>query len=237
MTAEQLKVTINVWGFLSLGWPYIGALLIVLLTHGLARRREKIAIKEKANLEQVATEKNKLHEQEQTVRKQAADLCFIGTQLIFILESFAINCADVAIDKGKKEENDDSRAQVVIVPGTEFPSINLTGVEGDWRALRAWDMFRIMELPVMLLDARIHIANCSEHLSYGADSAELLCIRARYTIPLGLRASSLARRIRKQCGFPESPLSEGPHSATLVLLKERKRHVMHCLSELTESAI
>ncbi|MCW9529406.1 hypothetical protein ORL27_27930, partial [Klebsiella grimontii] len=75
------------------------------------------------------------------------------------------------------------------------------------------------------------------HLSYGADSAELLRIRARYTTPLGLRASSLARRIRRQCGFPESPLSEGPHSATLVLLKERKRHVKQRVSELTESAI
>ncbi|MFE4109423.1 hypothetical protein [Kosakonia sp. YIM B13611] len=226
MAAGLLKEPTNIWGFLSLGWPYIGALSVVWLTHILARRREIMAIKDKAKLEQ-----------EKTDREQAAELCFIGSQLIFILESFAVKCTDVAIDKGKKKENDDPRAQVVIIPGTEIPEISLAGVEGNWRVLQAWDMYRIMELPGMLLDARIHIANSSEHLFYGADSAELLRIRARYTTPLGLRASSLARRLRQQCGFPESPLSEGPHSVTLVLLKERKRHVMQGLSELTESAI
>lgn len=225
MAAGPLKESVNIWVFLSQGWPYIGALSVVWLTHILARCREKMAIKDKAKLEQ-----------EKTDREQAAELCFIGSQLIFILESFVVNCADVAIDKGEKEKSDDPRAQVVIIPGTEIPEISLAGVEGNWRVLRAWDMYRIMELPGMLLDARVHIANCSEHLSYGADSTELLRIRARYTTPLGLRASSLARRMRKQCGFPESPLSEGPHSATLVLLKERKRHVIQRLSERTESS-
>lgn len=234
MATEPLKGALNFWRFLSQGWPYVGALSVVWLTHVLARRREQIAIIEKAKLEQIAAEKKRLHEQGLSDKKQAAELRFIGSQLIFILESFTVNCADVATDKGKTAENDDPKAQVVIVPGAEFPAISLAGVEGDWRALRAWDMYRIMELPVMLLDARIHIANCSEHLSYGADSAELLRIRSRYITPPGLRASSLARRIRRQCGFPESPLSEGPYSATLVLLKERKRHVKQVLSDMSE---
>ncbi|GAB7259027.1 hypothetical protein [Dickeya ananatis] len=57
MAAEQLKEAINIWGFLSQGWPYIGALSVVWFTHVLARRREKMAIKDKADLEQIAAEK------------------------------------------------------------------------------------------------------------------------------------------------------------------------------------
>ncbi|ATF95381.1 Uncharacterised protein [Cedecea neteri] len=226
MAAGPLKEPMNIWAFLSQGWPYIGALSVVCLTHVLARHREKWAIQEKIHLEQKKTD-----------REQAEELCFIGSQLIFMLESFAVSCADVAIDKGKKEESDDRRAQVVIIPGTEIPEISLTRVEGNWRVLRAWDMFRIMALPGMLLDARTHIVNRSEHLSWGADSAELLRIRAYYSTLLGLRASSLARQLRKQCGFPPSSLSEGRHSATLVLLKERKRQVKQGLSERTEPAM
>ncbi|MCF1306886.1 hypothetical protein [Raoultella ornithinolytica] len=92
MTVGVLKEPVNIWGFLSLGWPYIGALSVVWLTHILARRREKMAIKDKAILEQMKAD-----------REQAAEVCFIGSQLIFILESFAVRCADVAIDKGKKK--------------------------------------------------------------------------------------------------------------------------------------
>ncbi|MGX2008631.1 hypothetical protein ACWIVX_02010, partial [Enterobacter asburiae] len=85
MTVGVLKEPMNIWGFLSLCWPYIGALSVVWLTHILARRREKMAIKDKAILEQMKAD-----------REQAAELCFIGSQLIFILESFAVRCADVA---------------------------------------------------------------------------------------------------------------------------------------------
>ena len=63
MAAGPLKEPMNIWGFLSQGWPYIGALSVVLLTHILARRREILAIKDKANLEQ-----------EKTDREQAAEL-------------------------------------------------------------------------------------------------------------------------------------------------------------------
>ena len=230
MATEQMKQVVNFWGFLSQGWPYAGALSIVWMTHLLTRSREKKAIKEKAQLEEILAEKKRLHEQELSDRKQASELRFIGSQLIFILESFAVNCADIAVDKGKIQENDAPRAEPVIIPSAKIPEISLAGVEGDWRALRAWDMYRIMELPVMLLDARIHIRNLSDALAYGSDSSELLSIRARYITPLGLRASSLARCLRRQCGFPASPLSDGPHSVSLVLLKERKRHVKQALT-------
>ncbi|HCI6191194.1 TPA: hypothetical protein NPO42_000950 [Klebsiella quasipneumoniae subsp. similipneumoniae] len=230
MATEQMKEVVNFWGFLSQGWPYAGAISIVWITHLFARSREKKAIKEKAQLEQLMAENKRKQEQELRDQKQASELRFIGSQLIFILESFAISCADVAVDKGKKEKNDAPRAQLVIIPSTDIPEIILAGVEGDWRALQAWDMYRIMELPVMLLDTHVHIRNCSEHLTYGNDSSELIRIRARYVTPLGLRAASLARRLRRQCGFPASPLSEGPHSVSRVLLAERKRHIKQSLA-------
>ncbi|MDT3587323.1 hypothetical protein ROL70_20320 [Cronobacter sakazakii] len=232
MPVEQIKDTMNLWGFLSQGWPYLGALSVVWLTHILARHREKKGLEDKAAHDLILAEKNRLYDQEKADIKQASELRFIGSQLIFILESFAVKCADVAVDKGKRKENNNRKGQVVIIPAAEIPDISFAGVEGDWRALRSWDMFRIMELPVMLLDAHTNISNRSESLLKGPDSAEILRIRASYISPLGLRASSLARRIRRQCGFPESPLSEGPHSATQVLLKERKRHVKRVLSEL-----
>lgn len=58
MATEQMKQVVNFWGFLSQGWPYAGALSIVWMTHLLTRSREKKAIKEKAQLDEILAEKN-----------------------------------------------------------------------------------------------------------------------------------------------------------------------------------
>lgn len=150
---------------------------------------------------------------------------FISTELIFILETFAMDCASVATDEGILQEKTQPKVQKVICPIHQIPKISFADVDGDWRALNTWEMFRTREIPILLQDAHMHIVNRTENLLYGADSSEILRIRGEAVSPVGLRAASVARKLRRQCDFPISPLSEGEFSATRTLQKVRKRQI------------
>ncbi|MBA8563692.1 hypothetical protein HVV49_23420 (plasmid) [Citrobacter freundii] len=67
MAVEQIKDTMNLWGFLSQGWPYLGALSVVWLTHILARHREKKGLEDKAAHDLILAEKKRLYDQEKAV--------------------------------------------------------------------------------------------------------------------------------------------------------------------------
>lgn len=131
----------------------------------------------------------------------------------------------MATDKGKPQESRVPGRQVVLIPSCEIPQISFVNVAGDWRALNEWEMFRTMEIPVMLQDARVRILNHTDNLLYGMDSRAIFQIRGESVAPSGLRAASVARKLRRQCGFPASPLSEGEYSATRTLQKARKRQI------------
>lgn len=199
---------------ISVSIPAFVALRSMRLNHLLTAERDALAHRRQKELLQHTAEEQRRRERH-----------FISTELIFILEAFAVECADVAIDKGTPQEQPVSERQEVLLPSCEIPQISFVKVAGDWRVLNEWDMFRTLEIPVMLQDARVRILNHTDNLSYGIDSRVIFQIRGESVAPAGLRAASVARKLRRQCGFPSSPLSEGEYSATRTLQKIRKRHI------------
>lgn len=190
------------------------ALRSIRQNHQLTLEREAQAHKRQKELQQ--------HTAEEQLRRERHFIC---TELIFILEGFAVECADVVIEKGTPKEKSVSGRQEILIPCREIPQISFVNVTGDWRVLNEWDMFRTMEIPVMLKDAHVRILNCTHNLLYGMDSQAIFQIRGESVAPSGLRAASVARKLRRQCGFPTSPLSEGDFSATRTLQKVRKRYI------------
>ncbi|MBN3262927.1 hypothetical protein [Pectobacterium brasiliense] len=223
----------------TINWTQILTVVVSsLITAGVAfctlRLGHRLTLDREERTHQRQLERERIAAEEQRSREHH----LISTELIFILETFAVNCANVATDRGMPEENAEPRRQEVIVHRYEIPEISFSNVTGNWKVLEPRDMFRVMEIPVMLLDACTHILNESEHLSYGADSMAILRIRSENMTEVGLRAAAVARRLRRLCRFPESPLSDGAYSTTQVLLKVRKRQVKHAMkSESSEDSL
>lgn len=223
----------------TINWTSILTVIVSsLITAGVAfctlRLGHKLTLEREERTHHRQLERERIAAEEQRSREHH----LISTELIFILEAFAVNCANVATDRGMPEENADPRQQEVIVHRYEIPEISFSTVTGNWKVLEPRDMFRVMEIPVMLLDARTSMLNESEHLSHGADSAAILRIRSENITAVGLRAASVARRLRRLCGFPESPLSDGKYSTTQVLLNVRKRQVKCAIaSESAEDSL
>lgn len=124
-------------------WPQIitavssagAALGGVYLAHDFTRRREERA----------------------AAAKQVSERLFIATELVFLLEQFAEDCARVATDKGKPDQQGEHS------PAVRPPELTVLDVSGDWRTLPSLIMYRVRELPVLQSEARRDIAAASEH--------------------------------------------------------------------------
>ncbi|MGQ6002018.1 hypothetical protein ACUNHW_25110 [Serratia sp. IR-2025] len=168
-------------------WPQIitgvlsagAALGGVWLTHYFARRREERA----------------------AAAKLASERYFIATELVFKLEDFAEACAAAAQDEGKPDERGYWRAT------TRVPPLEFDDVTGDWRALPASVMYRVLEFHVLQPEASGAIDHAFGHDSppdYSWGFRERQYQYAR----LGLRALFLAKRLRKITGMPSSRLDK-----------------------------
>lgn len=166
-------------------WPQIitavasigGVLSGVSLTHHYTRKREEAAAE----------------------RKMEADRYFIATELVFKLEDFAEACAAAAQDEGKPDERGYWRET------TRVPPLEFGDVTGDWRALPASVMYRVLEFHVLQSEADGAMAHAFDHdsppdFSWGFRERQYQYAR------LGLRALFLAKRLRKITGMPSSRL-------------------------------
>ena len=86
-------------------------------------------------------------------------------------------------------------------------------------------MLRTLELPVLLQDAITTRANRNANLNPGLDCTQIFRSRQKMFTPVGLRATSVASRLRRECGFTESPLSCADWSAWAVPVKVCRRSV------------
>ncbi|CAI2019938.1 Uncharacterised protein [Serratia proteamaculans] len=192
----------------------VGALGSQYLSHWFARQREK----------------------EVAVAKHESEQLFIATELIIVLEQFTEGCAMVAVDEGEPDERGIMRAK------EKSPKLSLENVEGDWRVLPGRLMFRVRELPILLIEAKRFIDAVNEHddpPDYDRSFAER---QYQYT-RLGLKALFLSIRLRKLTGLPETRLETTSWSVGSVLWQvwktERKRRTQflhHLLHEMTTVA-
>lgn len=160
-------------------------------------------------------------EERAAAAKQVSERLFIATELVFLLEQFAQECAAVATDNGYKNQNG------LTVPATKCPVLNISAITGDWRVLPAKLMYRIRELPVMQGEANRTI-NEAEHIP--PDYDEFFEARQYQYTRLGLKAIIQARRLRRLVGLPHTRLDATRWSAQNVLWQEwRQERKRRCV--------
>ncbi|WP_391488834.1 hypothetical protein [Leclercia tamurae] len=160
---------------------------------------------------------------------QASERLFIATELVFLLEQFAEECAKVADDSGEPDERGEYR------PTTKLPELGISDIKGDWRTLPALIMYRIRELPILMNEALRDISAASEH-DWAPYYTESFQERQYQYTRLGLKALILARRLRKLCGLPTTRLDATKWSAQPVLWavwrnERNRRHLKRVLRE------
>lgn len=192
LTVKIINQGPGIWGNVATGLITAGAAIVaVMLTHRFTLKREKQASED----------------------KQKRERYFIATELVFMLEQFAENCASVARDNGSDHEH-------AFAPSHPLPELDYEAVTGDWRTLPVRLMYQLRELPVLKSESDRTIASAD---FIGPEYDEFFEARQYEYTRLGLKAVILARRLRKLTGFPDSRLNATPWSAQRVLWEEWRR--------------
>jgi hypothetical protein len=158
-------------------------------------------------------------EKEAAAEKQEIERLFISTELVFLLEEFAVRCATIATDGASENRYSLSGADV------DLPEIDLSEVKGEWRVLPARLMYRLRELPVTKQSSDRTITTGGYRAPpYFEDTTTTR--RYEYT-RLGIRAIVLARSLRSLAGFIQTRSEDAIWPAKKALIKawrqEKKR--------------
>ncbi|MGL4032719.1 hypothetical protein ACR3LQ_00290 [Kosakonia cowanii] len=198
VTVQVINQGPGISGNVATGLITAGAAIVaVILTHRYTHWREKQA----------------------AVQKLKQERLFIATELIFLLEEFAVRCATIATDGAFENRYSLSGADVGL------PEIDLSEVKGDWRVLPARLMYRIRELPITKQSSDRTITTGGYRAPpYFEDTTTTR--RYEYT-RLGIRAIVLARSLRSLAGFIQTRSEDAIWPAKKALIKawrqEKKR--------------
>lgn len=143
---------------------------------------------------------------------------FIATGLVFLLERYAEGCARVVTDYGKNNEDRQPERKAVM----DYPVLDLTSVVGDWRALYSHHNYRVRELPVLQNEARGAIAHAAQ-IPAPPLHEEYFRERQYQFARLGIRAVTIAVRLRREAGLPETRLKGHEWSAVNKFLEVLRR--------------
>lgn len=167
----------------------------VTLTHRFTLRRERAAAEDKL----------------------ARERYFISTELVFRLERFAQECADVVNDEGEEDDTGSLRTTARV----EAFSVN--DIAGDWRVLPDRIQYRIRELTVLIPEAKQRISVVRDW-DYPPEWPLTFRERRYQYSRLGMRAILLAKRLRKLNHMPSSRLdANSDWSAQHVLWKQWRK--------------
>lgn len=136
-------------------------------------------------------------------RQSSPERKFICAELVFLLENYAVKCADVAQDDGEPNgDQGDSR------PVTKEPDrIDYSLVKGNWKSLKSKTMYEICSLPMRQNEALKLINFAGDYMSSYPDHREYFDERQFQFAALGLKAAEIANSIRKENGFPQTELA------------------------------
>lgn len=184
---KVVKDSASLWPQIITAVSSIGAALGgVSLTHHFIRRREERA----------------------AAAQQASERLFIATELVFLLEHYAIKWLEVDIEK-----------RLLHYKAEKIPTLNLSSVAGDWRALNTNYIFKIREFDanqaVMLLTLKPEIVDTDYMYFHYKDRV--------YVLTQAIKAFLLAAKLRREVGLPDSIHLKGKQGVLILLYKARKR--------------
>ncbi|MBM7345048.1 hypothetical protein [Pantoea coffeiphila] len=159
------------------------------------------------------------HERQTAEEKRQEERLFIGIELVTVLEHFALCCADVAHDRGKRE-TDPLTGASRLVPAMSEPVVDYSALTGEWKVLPTVLMYHLRELPLSVrqtaqLLARYHALNDPYHIRY-------FSYRRWHYARAGLRAILLSAKLRGLCSLPASRLTTSPDSSWHQLRRARQ---------------
>ncbi len=130
-------------------------------------------------------------------KKMTVERNYIGVQLVFILDKFVSECAEVSWDRGFDETYHEPDSPECLSPRVEPPIFDMSTVRGEYKYLEPALIYKLQSIDIELLKIKQELQEMTSDLNFGPEFMDryILLRRERYT-DLGLHVNQLSEDIR-----------------------------------------
>lgn len=131
------------------------------------------------------------------LRKKKAERAYIGVQLVFILDKFVSECAEVSWDRGFDEIYQEPDSPEDLTPQVEPPTFDMTTVKGEYKYLEPTLIYRLQSIDIDLLKVKQKLREMTDNPSFGPEIMDrYILLRRELYADVGLSVAQLSENIR-----------------------------------------
>lgn len=130
-------------------------------------------------------------------RKRNAERAYISVQLVFLLDKFAGDCAEVSWDRGFDESGPEPDSPEYLEIQVEPPMFDVSSVKGEYKYLEPSLIYRLQSIDVELLQVKQELREMSSNPNFGGDLMDkYILLRRELYADVGLKVVQLSADIR-----------------------------------------
>ncbi|MGN8239540.1 hypothetical protein [Enterobacter soli] len=155
-------------------------------------------------------------------RKRRAERAFISVQLVFLLDKFIANCANVSWDCGYDPMNPPPD-ETELEDQVQIPNFDMTSVKGEYKYLKPSLLYKLHNIDIELYKARSKLYQYQEECYFSPDLLwEYYELRRESYANVGLYVASIADELRKEFGISKTE-DWDPRNSIVESMKQLRR--------------
>ncbi|MCE1395602.1 hypothetical protein LWU68_01620 [Enterobacter cloacae] len=129
--------------------------------------------------------------------KRKAERAYISVQLVFLLDKFAGDCAEVSWDRGFDESGPEPDSPEYMEVQVEPPVFDMSTVKGEYKYLEPSLIYRLQSIDVELLKVKQRLREMTSNPNFGAEFMDkYILLRRELYADVGLTVVQLSADIR-----------------------------------------
>ncbi|WP_337015315.1 hypothetical protein [Leclercia sp. AS011] len=131
------------------------------------------------------------------LKKRNAERAYISVQLVFLLDKFAADCAEVSWDRGFDESGPEPDSPEYIKVQVQPPEFDMSAVKGEYKYLEPSLIYRLQSIDVELLKVKQRLREMTSNPNFGVEFMDkYILLRRELYADVGLTVVQLSADIR-----------------------------------------
>ncbi|KHT08777.1 hypothetical protein RC92_01110 [Pectobacterium brasiliense] len=132
-------------------------------------------------------------------RKRKAERAYISVQLVFLLDKFISECAEVSWDRGFDESCQEPDSPVYLKQQVNPPIFDMSAVKGEYKYLEPTLIYRLQSIDIELLKIKEKLWEFTYNPGFGPEYMDkYILLRRELYADLGLKVARLSENIREK---------------------------------------
>ncbi|MFP1869091.1 hypothetical protein [Lonsdalea quercina] len=130
-------------------------------------------------------------------RKTKVERTYVSVQLVFLLDKFVSECAEVSWDRGFDEIFQEPDSPEYLKTQVEPPIFDMSTVKGEYKYLEPTLIYRLQSIDIELLQIKQELRETTENPNFGPELMDKYILKRRELYAdLGLNVAQLSEDVR-----------------------------------------